>query len=143
MGRTTPNHRRERTATRRVAVILQNNRSEVAVTKTAIRQETMKLKTLLSRIAISVVAAGPVGGFIFGLMNAGDPDPNPVGRIMYACLMSVQSSLHLGFTPSQAGGSVQSLNLWPHIAVAFGVIFATLVSRDLRLHAWRNKRTKE
>jgi hypothetical protein len=45
------------------------------------------------------MAAGPAGGFIFGLLNAGDPDPNPVGRFFYACMMAVQTPLHAGFPP--------------------------------------------
>ena len=80
--------------------------------------------------AVSLIAAGPAGGFLFGLLNAGDPDPNPVGRFFYALIMAVMTPLHGGFPPQNAAGTGQPFNVWPHISVSFLLIFSWLVYRD-------------
>ena len=75
------------------------------------------------------MGAGPAGGFLFGLLNAGDPDPNPVGRFFHACMMAVMAPLHGGFPPQHAAAAGQSCNAWPHIAVSYVLIFGWLVYR--------------
>ena len=65
----------------------------------SVRLNSMSAKTLCRCVAVSLIAAGPAGGFIFGLLNAGDPDPNPIGRLFYACIMAVVTPLHAGFPP--------------------------------------------
>jgi hypothetical protein len=84
-------------------------------------------------IAVSSIAAGPAGGFILGLMNAGDPDPNPIGRLVYACMMAVVTPLHGGFPPRDEAGLGHSYNAWPHIIIASLLIFGWLVYRDRTL----------
>ena len=81
-------------------------------------------------VVVGLLAAGPAGGFLFGLLNAGDPDPNPIGRLMYACLMAVMTPLHAGFPPNPAAGVGQTFNLWPHMAAAFVLIWAVLTVRE-------------
>ena len=76
------------------------------------------------------MAAGPAGGFLFGVLNAGDPDPNPIGRFFYSCIMAVKTPLHAGFPPNDTAGAGQTFNLWPHITVSFLLIFGWLVYRD-------------
>lgn len=93
----------------------------------------MRSTRLWHHIAICIIAAGPAGGFIFGLLNPGDPDPNPVGRLVYACMMTVLTPLHAGFPPHNENGAVQSSNAWPHIVFAFSVIFTWVVCRDRKL----------
>lgn len=90
------------------------------------------------QVLVSLIAAGPAGGFLYGVLNAGDPDPNPIGRVAHACLMAVLTPLHAGFPPHREAGVVRSLNLWPHIAVSFVLILGVLVVRD-----WRRDRNHE
>lgn len=81
-------------------------------------------------MAISLIAAGPAGGFLFGAMTGGDPDPNPIGRIVYGLMMSVVTPLHAGFPPHPEAGAGQTYNAWPQIGVAFLLIFGGLLLRD-------------
>jgi hypothetical protein len=90
----------------------------------------MRITSLGRHIAISLIAAGPAGGFALGLMNAGDPDPNPIGRVVYAFMMAVLTPLQAGFPPRGEAGSGQSYNGWPHIILAALLIFGWLVYRD-------------
>src|SRR3954467_14112464 len=93
---------------------------------------------LLRHIAVSLIAAGPVGGFIFGLLNAGDPDPNPIGRVFYACMMAVLTPLHAGFPPRNEAGVGQKFNVLPHILISALVIFSWLVYREWKIDRNRN-----
>jgi hypothetical protein len=93
---------------------------------------TMNAKRLGRNGAISLLAAGPAGGFLFGVLNAGDPDPNPIGRVVHAAMMAVVTPLHAGFPPHGSVGAGQTLNLWPHIATAGLLIFGWLCYRDRR-----------
>ena len=54
------------------------------LTDYAILAAHMRSRRLWRHVAVSLIAAGPAGGFLFGVLNAGDPDPNPVGRVFYA-----------------------------------------------------------
>ncbi|MGC3959686.1 MAG: hypothetical protein QM813_17700 [Verrucomicrobiota bacterium] len=101
----------------------------------------MNSKRLWRHVAVSLIAAGPAGGFIFGLLNAGDPDSNPIGRLVYACLMTVVTPLHAGFPPNAEAGAGHSFNAWPHIAIAYLLIFSWFVIRDWKLSKKRNKPT--
>lgn len=92
----------------------------------------MKSRRLARCVAVSMIAAGPAGGFLLGLLNPGDPDPNPIGRIVYACMMSVVTPLHAGFPPHHAAGPGRSFNAWPHIIVAFLLILSWCIYRDWR-----------
>lgn len=76
--------------------------------------------------AISLLIAAPAGGFILGILNPGDPDPNPIGRLVYACIMTVVTPLHAGFPPNDIAGAGQTFNAWPQIAVAFVLSFSGL-----------------
>ena len=99
----------------------------------------MKSSRLWRHAAVSLIAAGPVGGFLFGLLNAGDPDPNPIGRVFYACMMTVVTPLHAGFPPHHEAGVGQSFNAWPHIALSFLLILSWFVYRDWKLSKNRNE----
>ena len=99
----------------------------------------MKSKRLWRNVAVSLIIAGPAGGFVFGLLNAGDPDPNPVGRVIYACIMAVMTPLHAGFPPRDEAGPGQSFNVWPHIAIAFLLTISWFVYRDWKLSKKRNE----
>jgi hypothetical protein len=101
----------------------------------------MKTQRLARHVAVGLIAAGPAGGFIFGLLHAGDPDPNPIGRLVYACMMAVLTPLHAGFPPDNAAGGGQSFNAWPHIALSFVLIFGWFVYRDGKLSKKRNEPT--
>ena len=101
----------------------------------------MRSMRLWRHVAVSLVAAGPAGGFIFGLLNAGDPDPNPIGRLVYACMMTVVTPLHAGFPPNNEAGAGHSFNVWPHIAIAFLLILGGFVCRDWKLAKKRNEPT--
>jgi hypothetical protein len=78
------------------------------------------------------MAAGPAGGFIFGLLNAGDPDPNPVGRFFYACMMAVQTPLHAGFPPRVEAQADHAFKVWPHIALSYVLIQGWFVFREVK-----------
>jgi hypothetical protein len=99
----------------------------------------MRSTRLWRHIAVSLIAAGPAGGFLFGLLNAGDPDPNPVGRVVYACMMAVVTPLHAGFPPHNEAG--QTFNVWPHIAISFLLILSWFIYRDWKLSKKRNAST--
>src|SRR5262245_21814600 len=99
----------------------------------------MRSKRLWRYAAVSLIAAGPAGGFLFGLINAGDPDPNPIGRVFYACMMAVVTPLHLGFPPHPAARGGQSFNAWPHIALSCVLISSGLVLREWKLSKRRNE----
>ena len=99
----------------------------------------MNAKRLGLAAAVSLIAAGPAGGFLFGILNAGDPDPNPVGRVVYACMMAVMTPWHAGFPPHHGAGPGHSINAWPHIAIAFLLIFGWLICRDWRRASMGNE----
>ena len=99
----------------------------------------MRSTRLWRHVAVSLITAGPAGGFMFGLLNAGDPDPNPVGRVFYACIMAVVTPLYAGLPPNSEAGVDQSLNVWPHIAISFLLIFSWFVYRDWKLSKKRNE----
>ena len=90
-------------------------------------------------MGVSLIAAGPAGGFLFGLCHAGDPDPNPIGRVVYACMMAVVTPLHAGFPPRNEAGAGQSFNAWPHIAISFLLIWGWLLYREGRLAKKRSE----
>lgn len=98
----------------------------------------MKSKNLGRHAAVSLIAAGPVGGFLFGLLHAGDPDPNPIGRFVYACMMAVVAPLHAGFPPRNEAGAGQSFNAWPHMAISCLLIFSWFAYRDWKANKERN-----
>jgi hypothetical protein len=87
----------------------------------------MTFTRLFPLAAISVVIAGPLGGFIFGFLNASDPDPSFIGRVFIGCVMAVLTPLSGGFPPQSEGGVGPSLNAWPHIIVAGLLVFGVLV----------------
>lgn len=84
-------------------------------------------------VAASLIAAGPAGGFLLGLLNAGDPDPNPIGRVVYACMMAVLTPLHAGFPPDNAVGAGPTFNAWPHMVIAGVLIFSWFIYRDWKI----------
>lgn len=92
----------------------------------------MNSKRLWRHVAVSLIAAVPAGGFLFGLLNAGDPDSNPIGRFFYACLMAFMTPIHAGFPPRSEAGVGQSFNVWPQITIAGLLIFGRLIYRDRR-----------
>jgi hypothetical protein len=92
----------------------------------------MRAKRLLLLAVISLLAAGPVGGFFFGALWANDPDPNPIGRTVHGLMMAVLTPLYGGFPPRNEGGVGSSFNAWPQIAIAGLFIFGWLIYRDRR-----------
>lgn len=90
----------------------------------------MNSKRRWLRAAVSLFSAGPAGGFLFGLFHAGDPDPNPIGRVVYSCMMAGLTPLHGGFPPNHAAGAGEVFNVWPFIAVSFLLIFGGLLYRE-------------
>lgn len=92
----------------------------------------MKSKRLWRHAAVSLIAAGPAGGFLFGLTHAGDPDPNPIGRLFHAGIMAVQTPLHAGFPTYSGTGVPQTINAWPYIVAACLLILGALIYRDRR-----------
>jgi len=76
---------------------------------------------------------------MLGLIHAGDPDPNPIGRVVYACMMAALTPLHAGFPPRPEAGAGQAFNAWPYIAISSLLIFSGLVYRDWNL----SKKRKE
>lgn len=101
----------------------------------------MKSRRLWRHLAIGVIAAGPVGGFIWGLLNAGDPDPNPIGRTCHALMMAVLTPLHAGFPPHGEAVAGRSYNAWPHIVFSGLAIVGWLVYRDWKLSGRRHEPT--
>jgi hypothetical protein len=87
---------------------------------------------LCRHAAISLFAAGPVGGFLFGFFCVRDPDPNPVGRIAISFVMAVLTPLYGGFPPESDRIDSPVLNAWPFIAIAAAMILAGLVYGDAR-----------
>jgi hypothetical protein len=85
---------------------------------------------LWRHVAVSGIVAGPAGGFLFGLLHAGDPDPNPIGRVFHACLMAVVTPLHAGFPPHHDAGAGRTFNAWPYIVVSFFLMLGWCVYRD-------------
>jgi hypothetical protein len=100
---------------------------------------TVSSRRLLRHAAVGLIAAGPAGGFMFGIMHAGDPDPNPIGRVFYAFLMAAQTPLHAGFPPNPEAGAGETFNAWPYIGISYLLIFGWLVYRDWRSAKNRNK----
>ena len=90
----------------------------------------MSAKSWWHRIGLSLIAAGPLGGFLLGLIRGGDPDPNPIGRVVYACMMAVRTPWHAGFPPDDLAGGGRTLNAWPWIVVAALLILGLLAYPD-------------
>lgn len=98
---------------------------------------------LLRCFAVSLIAAGPAGGFVFGLLHGGDPDPNPIGRLVYAFMMMALAPMHAGFSPFSGTAEAHLFNVWPHIAIAFTLIFGVFVRREWKLAKLHNEPTTE
>lgn len=98
----------------------------------------MTTKRLWRHAAVGLILAGPAGGFLFGVFNAGDSDPNPIGRFFHACLMAGLTPLHGGFPPHGVASAGQTINVWPHITISGLLIFGGLAFRD-----WKNDRRKK
>jgi hypothetical protein len=92
----------------------------------------MTTKRLLVIVAVSIVAAGPLGGFIFGFITCDDCGWNVFGRAFIGCVMAVITPLSGGFPPQNEGGVGAPFNAWPHIAGAGIVVFAILFYRERR-----------
>ena len=101
----------------------------------------MTSKRLWLYAAVSLIAAGPAGGFILGLSHAGDPDPNPIGRLFYAFIMAAETPLHAGFPPRPEAGAGQAFNAWPYMAISYLLIFGWLVYRGWKSSKKRNEPT--
>jgi hypothetical protein len=97
-----------------------------------LRSSSMRLRRLGWQVVVSGIAAGPAGGVLFGVLNAGDPDSNPVGRFFYACMLAVLTPLHVGFPAVEEAGASRLLNVWPHIMLAWLLVLSWLVWRDWR-----------
>ena len=97
----------------------------------------MRSRRLWRHVAVSLILAGPAGGLLLGLLNAGDPDPNPVGRVVYAFMMAAATPWHGGFPPRPEAGSGQLYNAWPHMILAFVMLLCGFVLRDRSLRAKR------
>ena len=97
-------------------------------------ERIVRPRHLWRHVAMSLVAAGPVGGFFLGILRAGDPDPNPLGRVAHALLMSVMTPLRGGFPPHFAAGEGRTFNAWPQITAAFLLILTWPLYRDRTPH---------
>ena len=82
--------------------------------------------------AVSLMLAGPIGGFIFGFLSCSDCGWNVLGRAFIGLVMAVITPLSGGFPPQNEGGVGPSSNAWPHILVAAAVVFGLLVYRERR-----------
>jgi hypothetical protein len=78
---------------------------------------------------------------MLGFLNAGDPDPNPIGRVIYAFMMAGLTPIHAGFPPHHAAGAGQFFNAWPHIVISGLLIFGWFAYRDWKSSQKRNERT--
>ena len=96
------------------------------------RSAEMKLKRLLAILGVSLVVAGPAGGFIFGFINCSDAGWNIFGRLFVGCTMAVIAPLSGGFPPQNEAGVGPSFNAWPHIIIAGLLSFALLAYREQR-----------
>jgi hypothetical protein len=92
----------------------------------------MKAMRILKLAAISIVAAGPVGGFIFGFITCSDCGWNIFGRMFIGCVMAVLTPLYAGFPPQNEGGVGPPFNAWPQIIIAALLVFACLLYRERR-----------
>jgi hypothetical protein len=97
----------------------------------------MRIPKLWRHLAVSLIAGIPSGGFLFGLVKGGDPDPNPVGRIVYAFIMAAMTPLHVGFPPNVEAGAGKSFNTWPHIAISSLLILSCFLYRD-----WKSSKNR-
>src|SRR4051812_35949967 len=88
-----------------------------------LKRRKMKPSRLLVPAVISVITAGPVGGFIFGFMSCSDCGWNVVGRAFIGCVMAVLVPVHGGFPPQNEGGVGPRSNAWPHIAFGGLLVF--------------------
>ena len=92
----------------------------------------MKAVRLVAFMMISLVAAGPFGGFVFGFLTCSDCGWNIFGRLFIGCVMAVLTPLSGGFPPRNEGGVGEPFNAWPHIVMVGFVVFAVLVYRDIK-----------
>jgi hypothetical protein len=92
--------------------------------------DQIPMRRLWRHVGVTLIAALPAGGFLFGLLRGGDPDPNPIGRIVYGCMMAVATPLNAGFPPHYEAGPGKAANVWPYIAISSIIIFGWLIFRD-------------
>jgi hypothetical protein len=92
----------------------------------------MKITRLLVIAAMSIVAAGPLGGFVFGFITCSDCGWNIVSRAFIGCVMAIVTPLSGGFPPQNEGGVGEPFNTWPYIITAGLFVFALLAYRDYR-----------
>lgn len=99
---------------------------------------SIRMRRLWRHAAVGLIAAAPAGGFLLGLIRGGDPDPNPIGRFVYGCIMAVMTPIHGGFPPHHEAPPGQGFNAWPYIAFSFVLVSGSLVFRD-----WSSSRRQE
>jgi hypothetical protein len=92
----------------------------------------MKPKRLFVIALISIVVAGPFGGFVFGFLNCSDCGWNIFSRTFIGCVMAILTPLSGGFPPQNEGGVGPPFNAWPHIIAAAITIFIILIYRERR-----------
>ncbi|MCX6938890.1 MAG: hypothetical protein NTU80_13565 [Verrucomicrobia bacterium] len=92
----------------------------------------MKTKRLLVITFISVIIAGPLGGFVFGFLNCSDCGSNIFSRAFTGSIMAILTPLSGGFPPQNEGGVGAPFNAWPHIIFAAIITFVILLYRERR-----------
>jgi hypothetical protein len=95
---------------------------------------------LLLPALLSLTLCMPIGGFIFGLVNAEDCDgilANVLGRPFIGLVFAFLTVAFWGFPPRNGGGVGEPFNVWPYIlpvAIVLFVTFAALTRRKRRSH---------
>ena len=92
----------------------------------------MKTRRLVVIALVSAVVAGPLGGFVFGLMNCSDCGWNVFGRVFIGCVMAILTPVCGGFPPRNEGGVGERFNAWPHIITVALITFGILVYLESR-----------
>ena len=84
----------------------------------------------LSFIGMPFLISFPLGGFLFGFLNA--QEAGLVSRLVIGLVFSFLTPLTGGYPPRNEGGVGEPYNAWPYIGVAFAMTVAVKYWRKRR-----------
>ncbi len=87
------------------------------------------MKSIVGILALSFVAAIPLGGFLFGFITCTDCGWNVLSRAFIGFVMAVLTVFTYGFPPKNEAGVGEPFNAWPFILIVWALTAALLLWR--------------
>lgn len=90
------------------------------------RSTSMTPLHALMLVPVSLLFAGPIGGFIYGWQNCDGCEGHLFMRIFIGCVHAVLVPLQFGFPWSDEAGVGPRGNAWPQISLSAAAVYLVL-----------------